>query len=282
MRVGRLSDGIDACVAVERDGAWYAVAGSEASVLDVLEGDGRPLGEALPERYRPTVPLRPARNVMCLGKNFRAHATEFAAYAAETETVPEHPIVFTKAPESLCGAEDAIEVRRGVASSLDYEVELGVVIGRDGATIPVEEAQSHVAGYTVVNDVTARDVQERHRQWFLGKSLPHATPIGPAVVSADEIADLDDRLITCHVNGELRQSARLGDMIFGVAETIALISELVPLRRGDIISMGTPSGVGIGFAPPRFLADGDAVTCEIEGVGSLRNIVRFVDSGRKT
>ena len=97
----------------------------------------------------------------------------------------------------------------------------------------------------------------------------------------DEIGDLDDRLITCHVNGELRQSARLGDMIFGVAETIALISELVPLRRGDIISMGTPSGVGIGFAPPRFLADGDAVTCEIEGVGSLRNIVRFVDSGRK-
>lgn len=285
MRVGRLSDGVDACVAVQRDGAWYAVTEREATVLDVLDGDGMhaSLGnEPLPARYRPEVPLRPARNVMCLGKNFRAHATEFAAYAAEAETVPEHPIVFTKAPESLCGAEDAIEVLRDVAFSLDYEAELGVVIGQGGAAISVEDAPSHIAGYMVVNDVTARDVQERHRQWFLGKSLPRATPIGPAVASVDEVGDLDDLLITCHVNGELRQSARLGDMIFGVAETIALISKLVPLRRGDIISMGTPSGVGIGFTPPRFLADGDTVACEIEGVGSLRNVVRFVDSGRET
>lgn len=283
MRVGRLSDGVDTCVAVERGGAWYAVSEPEASVLDVLGGDGLSSGlaaEPLPRRFRPAVPHEPARNVMCLGKNFRAHAAEFAAYAAETETVPEHPIVFTKAPESLCGAEDAIEVLRDVAASLDYEVELGVVIGRGGAAIPVEEARSHVAGYTVVNDVTARDVQERHRQWFLGKSLPRATPIGPAVVSADEIGDFDELLITCRVNGELRQSARLGDMIFGVAETIALISKLVPLRRGDILSMGTPSGVGIGFTPPRFLADGDTVECAIEGVGELRNTVRFVDSGR--
>ena len=279
MRVGRLSDGVDAYVAVERDGAWYPVAERGASVLDVLDGVPAALAaEPLPERYRPAVPLNPARNVMCLGKNFRAHAAEFAAYAAEQETVPEHPIVFTKAPEALCGAEDAIEVVRDVAASLDYEVELGVVIGRDGAAIPVEEAPSHVAAYTVVNDVTARDVQERHRQWFLGKSLPRATPIGPALVSADEVGDLGGLRITCHVNGELRQSARLGDMIFGVAETIALISKLVPLRRGDILSMGTPSGVGIGFTPPRFLADGDAVVCAIEGIGELRNVVRLVET----
>lgn len=283
MRVGRLSDGVDARVAVARDGAWYAVSDRATSALDVLDCDGASLlldAEPLPERFRPTVPFKPARNVMCLGKNFRAHATEFAAYAAEKETVPEHPIVFTKTPEALCGAEDAIEVMRDVAGSLDYEVELGVVIGRDGTAIPAAEAQSHVAGYTVVNDVTARDAQERHRQWFLGKSLPGATPIGPALVSADEVGDLADVLITCHVNGELRQSARLGDMIFGVAETIALISELVPLQRGDILSLGTPSGVGIGFTPPRFLADGDTVACAIEGVGELRNTVRFVDSGR--
>lgn len=283
MRVGRISDGVEARVAVQRDGAWYAVADPAATVLDLLEGDGMGAaldGGPLHDGYRPEVPLLPARNVMCLGKNFRAHATEFAAYSADTETVPEHPIVFTKAPESLCGAEDTIEVLHDVASSLDYEVELGVVVGRDGAAIPVRDAPSYVAGYTVVNDVTARDVQERHRQWFLGKSLPRATPIGPVVVSADEVGDIGDLRITCHVNGELRQSARLGDMIFGVADAIALISKLVPLRRGDIISMGTPSGVGIGFTPPRFLTDGDTVTCEIEGVGELHNIVRFVDSGR--
>jgi 2-keto-4-pentenoate hydratase/2-oxohepta-3-ene-1,7-dioic acid hydratase in catechol pathway len=216
------------------------------------------------------------RNIMCLGKNFRAHAVEFAAYRSETEVVPESPIVFTKAPEALCGAEDPIEVRRDVASSLDYEVELGVVIGCDGSRIGADAALDHVAGYTVVNDVTARDAQERHRQWFLGKSLPRATPIGPVVVTPDELGDLDRLAITCHVNGELRQSAVLGDMIFGVAETIEIVSALVPLRRGDIISMGTPSGVGIGFTPPRFLADGDTVVCAIEGIGELRNVVRIV------
>jgi 2-keto-4-pentenoate hydratase/2-oxohepta-3-ene-1,7-dioic acid hydratase in catechol pathway len=134
-----------------------------------------------------------------------------------------------------------------------------------------------VAGYTLVNDVTARDLQERHRQWFLGKSLPRATPIGPVVVTPDELGDLDGLTITCHVNGELRQSGRLADMIFGVEATIATISSIVPLRRGDIISMGTPSGVGIGFDPPRFLEDGDTVVCAIEGIGELRNVVRIVD-----
>jgi 2-keto-4-pentenoate hydratase/2-oxohepta-3-ene-1,7-dioic acid hydratase in catechol pathway len=227
---------------------------------------------------RPTVPLRPPRNVICLGKNFRAHAVEFAAYTAETEAVPAHPIVFTKAPEALCGAEDPIEVRRGVAASLDYEAELAVVIGRDGACIRAEDALGHVAGYTVMNDVTARDVQERHRQWFLGKSLPGATPIGPVVVTPDELGDLDKLRISAHVNGELRQWATLGEMIFGVPETIATLSALVPLRRGDIIAMGTPSGVGIGFTPPRFLEDGDTVVCAIEGIGELRNIVRFVNA----
>jgi 2-keto-4-pentenoate hydratase/2-oxohepta-3-ene-1,7-dioic acid hydratase in catechol pathway len=216
--------------------------------------------------------------VLCLGKNFRAHAVEFAAYSADAEAVPAHPIVFTKAPEALCGADETIEVRRELGASLDYEVELGVVIGRDGARIPADDALDHVAGYTVVNDVTARDLQERHRQWFLGKSLPHATPIGPAVVTPDELGSLDDLQITCHVNGELRQSAVLGEMIFGVAQTISIISALLPLRRGDIISMGTPSGVGIGFTPPRFLEDGDTVVCAIEGIGELRNVVRLVDA----
>lgn len=279
MRVGSVTDGSGTLVALERGGDWFAVKPIPSSVLDLLPADGGRsfrAGDALSNGYRPAVPLRPARNVMCLGKNFRAHAAEFAAYSSDTETVPAHPIVFTKAPEALCGALDTIEVRREVASSLDYEAELGVVIGRDGVRITEADAPDHVAGYTVVNDVTARDAQERHRQWFLGKSLPRATPIGPVIVTPDELGDLAGLRLTSHVNGELRQSAVLGDMIFGVAETIAIISKLVPLRRGDIISMGTPSGVGIGFTPPRFLADGDTVVCAIEGIGELRNVVRIV------
>lgn len=281
MRAGTVTDGTRTLVALREGKRWFAAEPQTDSVLDAL-GTKVSAGEPLATSYRPAVPFRPARNVMCLGKNFHAHALEFAAYRSESDAVPAHPIVFTKAPDALCGAEDPIEVRPNVSSSLDYEAELGVVIGRGGACIKAKDAPSHIAGYTVVNDVTARDVQERHRQWFLGKSLPAATPIGPVVVTPEELGDLDRLRITCHVNGELRQSAVLGDMIFGVAETIEIVSALVPLRRGDIISMGTPSGVGIGFSPPRFLADGDTVECEIEGIGSLRNVVRFVDSWRET
>lgn len=279
MRAGTLTDGTTTLVALERDGGWFSAEPQPGSLLDLLAADaGSPAaGDALSNGFRPDVPFRPARNVMCLGKNFRAHAAEFAAYSSDAETVPPHPIVFTKAPEALCGASDTIAVRRDVAAALDYEAELGVVIGRDGARIDAADALDHVAGYTVLNDVTARDAQERHRQWFLGKSLPRATPIGPVIVTPDELGGLDGLRITCHVNGELRQSAVLGDMIFGVAETISIVSALVPLRRGDVISMGTPSGVGIGFTPPRFLADGDTVVCAIEGIGELRNVVALVD-----
>lgn len=278
MRAGRLTDGTRAVVALHEDGQWFAAEPDTSSVLELLSGNGGQRGGALTDGYRPAVPLRPPRNVMCLGKNFRAHAEEFAAYNADTESVPAHPIVFTKAPEALCGAEDAIQVPREMGSSLDYEAELGVVIGRDGARIPAGDALDHVAGYTILNDITARDVQDRHRQWFLGKSLPRATPIGPVVVTPDELGDLAQLRITCHVNDELRQVALLGDMIFDVPETISIVSALVPLCRGDIISMGTPSGVGIGFTPPRFLEDGDTVVSAIEGIGELRNVVHLVDS----
>jgi 2-keto-4-pentenoate hydratase/2-oxohepta-3-ene-1,7-dioic acid hydratase in catechol pathway len=276
MRAGRVTDGSRTMLALQDGESWFAVDPPHERLLDLL-ADGAQAAEPVLNSCRPTVPLRPPRNVMCLGKNFRAHAVEFAAYSAEAESVPAYPIVFTKAPEALCGAEDPIEVRHDVASSLDYEVELAVVIGRDGARIRADDALGYVAGYTVLNDVTARDLQERHRQWFLSKSLPRATPIGPAVVTPDELGDIDKLRISSHVNGELRQSATLGDMIFGVAETIATLSALVPLRRGDIIAMGTPSGVGIGFTPPRFLQDGDTVVCAIEGIGELRNVVRLVD-----
>jgi 2-keto-4-pentenoate hydratase/2-oxohepta-3-ene-1,7-dioic acid hydratase in catechol pathway len=285
VRVGRVTDGERELTAVHADGRWHAVRSGDGGVApSALEVLLRPSeveiedSEPLPDELRPMVPYRPSRNVICLGKNFRAHAEEFAAYRAEAEVVPEHPIVFTKAPESLCGAGDDIAVWRRASAALDYEAELGVIIGRAGAAIDPGDVASHVAGYTVVNDVTARDLQERHKQWFLGKSLPRASPVGPVLVTPDELEPLDQRNIACSVNGEPRQSAVLGDMLFGVPEAISIISGLVPLLPGDLISMGTPQGVGIGFTPPRFLQDGDEVVCTIEGLGELRNVVRFLDT----
>jgi 2-keto-4-pentenoate hydratase/2-oxohepta-3-ene-1,7-dioic acid hydratase in catechol pathway len=233
--------------------------------------------ELIPDTLRPAVPVAPPRNMICLGKNYRDHAAEFAAFSGEDESVPSAPIVFTKPVTSLCGARDFIVVDRQVTSALDYEVELGVVIGVGGRSISVTDAKHHVGGYTVVNDITARDLQKRHGQWFLGKSLPAATPVGPVVVPASDVPDLEDRWIRCLVNGELRQDAILGQMIFGVAEAISIISAIVPLEAGDVLAMGTPSGVGVGYDPPRFLADGDVVVCEIEGIGRQENIVRFVE-----
>ena len=233
--------------------------------------------QILTKELRPQLPVAPPRNMFCLGKNYREHAEEFASFTGESETVPVAPIVFTKPVTSLCGPQDVITVDKNVTSQLDYEAELGVVIGVAGRKISVEDARRHVAGYTVVNDVTARDLQLRHQQWFLGKSLPRATPIGPVVVPAADLPNLERRWIRCWVDGELRQEATLGQMIFGVSEAISIISAIVPLEAGDVIAMGTPSGVGVGFDPPRFLADGEHVVCEIEGIGRLENTVRFVD-----
>jgi 2-keto-4-pentenoate hydratase/2-oxohepta-3-ene-1,7-dioic acid hydratase in catechol pathway len=291
--VGKVAVGDVAVLATERDGLWYRWTPPEAagsgpdgiSAVDALaSGDraaapGSPGAAPLaPGRLFP--PILPPRNVICLGKNYREHATEIDAFALDTEGLPEAPIVFTKPAASLCGPRDVITVDREVTTSLDYEVELGIVIGTGGRHIAAADAERYIAGYTIVNDVTARDLQRRHRQWFLGKSLPAATPVGPVIVSPDELTGLDDRAIRCWVNGELRQEARLGDMIFGAAETIAEVSRIVPLERGDLIAMGTPSGVGFSFDPPRFLQDGDRVVCEIEGIGRLDNTVHFVSVPR--
>jgi 2-keto-4-pentenoate hydratase/2-oxohepta-3-ene-1,7-dioic acid hydratase in catechol pathway len=281
VRVGVVSAGGGPMLAVERNGVWYQwtppadwPAEGSWSAVDVLSAGDRPTGRVVhPSRLLP--PLIPGRNVMCLGKNYRAHAAEFSAYAGEAESVPEVPIVFTKPTAALCGAGDEITVDPDVTAALDYEAELGVIIGLGGYRIAAEDAIRHVAGYTIVNDVTARDLQQRHRQWFLGKSLAAATPTGPVIVSSSEMPDLAGRTIRCWVNGELRQDATLDEMIFGVPETIATLSRIFPLVPGDLIAMGTPSGVGVGFDPPRFLQDGDRVVCEIEGIGRLDNTFRL-------
>jgi 2-keto-4-pentenoate hydratase/2-oxohepta-3-ene-1,7-dioic acid hydratase in catechol pathway len=277
-----VSAGHGPVLAVERDGRWHTWIPPEASTasgnwsaIDALAmGEGVHTEAALdPARLLP--PILPSRNVICLGKNYPAHAEEFAAYAGETERVPEAPIVFTKPAGALCGARDVVVVDSQVTSALDYEVELGVLIGVGGARIAAENAERHIAGYTIINDVTARDLQQRHKQWFLGKSLPQATPVGPVIVSPGELTELEGRSIRCWVNDEVRQEAKLGEMIFGVAETIAQISRIFPLESGDLIAMGTPSGVGIGFDPPKFLQDGDRVVCEIDGIGRLDNTIHF-------
>jgi 2-keto-4-pentenoate hydratase/2-oxohepta-3-ene-1,7-dioic acid hydratase in catechol pathway len=221
-------------------------------------------------------PVRPTefRRVFCLGKNYTDHAVEFASFAQEADVIPEYPIVFSKPAGALCAATDDIEVSARFADALDYEAELGVVVGTAGFEIPAHEVLEHVAGYTIVNDLTARDLQTRHGQWFLGKSLHRATPVGPRIVPRAEFDGLERRVIRCRVNGELRQEAVLGQMIVGVEAALSLLSAVVPLEPGDLIAMGTPSGVGAGFSPPRYLADGDRVVCEIEGIGELDNTIR--------
>jgi 2-keto-4-pentenoate hydratase/2-oxohepta-3-ene-1,7-dioic acid hydratase (catechol pathway) len=222
-------------------------------------------------------PIRPRRNIFCVGKNYHEHAKEFSqsgfdSSAAKGEVAPEAPVVFTKAPTCAIGHGATVERHAGVTAQLDYEAELGVIIGKAGRGIQPADAWSYVAGYTVINDVTARDLQHKHRQWFLGKSMDTFCPMGPWIVTADGIdgANLDVR---CWVNGELRQDANTRDLIFDIPTLIATLSAGITLQPGDVIATGTPAGVGIGFKPPRFLQSGDEVRIEIQHVGTLVNRV---------
>lgn len=283
VRFGLVSDGRERIVVVECEGStyrWSDLTDSKAaSPFEALESwqhernrlrpDARPLSD----QWLPIQPIVPPRNVLCLGKNYREHATEWPALFGESEELPEAPIVFTKPAQALCGPTDPIEVPEPATEFLDYEVELAVVIGKAGGAIEKSRAAEHVAGYTVFNDTTARDLQKRHGQWFLGKSLPAASPIGPYLVPAQQLSDFADLTISSWVDGELRQKATLGEMIFDVETAITEISRACPLVAGDVIAMGTSSGVGAAFEPPRFLHDGSVVVCEVESVGRLQNRV---------
>lgn len=220
---------------------------------------------------------RPARNIMCVGKNYREHAREFHASGfdatAGTAALPDLPIVFTKAPSAVTGPGEPIPSALDPTGSTDYEGELAVVIGRGGRGIAKADALAHVYGYTIVNDVTARTLQSRHKQWFLGKSLDGFCPMGPVLVTADEIPDVTRLRLTTRVNGEVRQDASVADLIFDIPTLIATISAGITLEPGDIIATGTPAGVGIGFDPPKFLKPGDRVRVTIEPIGTLENPV---------
>jgi 2-keto-4-pentenoate hydratase/2-oxohepta-3-ene-1,7-dioic acid hydratase in catechol pathway len=185
----------------------------------------------------------------------------------------EYPAVFSKGPNTVVGPYDDVLLHANVTSSVDYEAELAVIIGRVGKDIAPERAYEHVFGYTIVNDVTARDRQKNHKQWFLGKTLDTFCPMGPWITTADEL-DPENLEVSCWVNGELRQHANTRDLIFDIPRLISTISEGLVLMPGDIIATGTPAGVGIGFAPPRFLRKNDVVAVEISKIGRIEN--RFV------
>lgn len=237
-------------------------------------------GPALPlAELQVIAPLpRPRRNIFCVGKNYHAHAREFAGSGFDSSAksggeIPAHPILFSKVPECVVGPGDAIIVPASVSTAIDYEAELAVVIGRGGRGIRAADAMEHVWGYTIVNDVTARDWQGRHQQWLMGKSFDTFCPMGPWLVSADELDGQATR-VRCWVNDELRQDASTSDLIFSIPQLIETLSAGITLYPGDIIATGTPVGVGIGFNPPKYLQPGDSVRIEIDGIGVLQNPVR--------
>jgi 2-keto-4-pentenoate hydratase/2-oxohepta-3-ene-1,7-dioic acid hydratase in catechol pathway len=221
-------------------------------------------------------PIRPPNNVMCIGKNYVEHAREFAGSgfdASSQQAVPAHPVVFTKARSSIVGPGDDIEVSADPTGTSDYEGELAVVIGRGGTGIRAEDAEQHVYGYTVVNDVTVRELQKRHVQFFLGKSAATYCPMGPHIVTRDEVPDVTACWVRTRVNGEERQAAPVADLIFTIPTLIEAISASVRLEPGDVIATGTPAGVGIGYDPPRYLVPGDVVEVSVDGIGALVNRV---------
>lgn len=222
-------------------------------------------------------PIRwPSKNVICVGKNYRAHAAEFtgsgydSSASSATDVIPEAPILFSKAPCCLTGAFDDVVVPWSLSAEIDYEAELGVIIGKSGRHISTDNALDHVWGFTIINDVTARDLQSRHKQWLLGKSIDTFCPMGPWIVSKSEV-NAEDLNVNCWVNGELRQSANTSDLIFDIPTIIAAASASMTLETGDIIATGTPAGVGIGFTPPKFLQAEDVVRISIDGMGEIAN-----------
>lgn len=253
---------------------------AEAGVLSLvlLQAKGLPLpgviGSPVPltqVKWRAPLP-HPRRNLFCVGRNYHAHAKELAGsvFRNSNQQTEGWPIVFTKVPETVIAHQETVRLPHGISEQIDYEAELAIVIGRAGRNIPREQALSHIWGYTLVNDVTARDVQMRHQQWDLGKSFDTFCPMGPWVVTADALDAMHTR-IRGWVNGELRQDARTEDMMFDIPSLIETCSRGITLLPGDIIATGTPAGVGMGMTPPTYLRRGDRVRVEVDGLGVLEN-----------
>ena len=213
-------------------------------------------------------------DILCLGLNYRAHVEETArSFKDDSIDIPEYPVYFSKRAVKPIGHKDTIDSHIDVTKELDYEVELAIIIGKDGINIAKEDAEEYIFGYTIMNDVSARDLQQRHVQWYRGKSLDTFTSLGPCIVHKSEIKFPVELNLCSKINGELRQNSNTKNFIFDIPTIIHDISQGMTLRAGDIIATGTPSGVGMGFKPPKFLKKGDVVQCEVENIGMLENSI---------
>lgn len=216
---------------------------------------------------------RPLKNIFCIGKNYAEHAMEFDQTANPDVAIPKYPVIFTKAPTTVIGPGAGIKSHSQITQALDYEVELAVIIGKRGSYIKPEEAMDYIFGYTILNDITARDLQKHHLQWFRGKSLDTSAPMGPYITHKNLIPDPGNLTVSLTVNGETRQHASTADFIFTIPTLISTISAGITLEAGDIISTGTPAGVGAARKPPQFLRAGDVLELTISGLGTLSNTV---------
>ncbi len=245
-----------------------------ASLLDEIESitvDNTPTSFPLKSvKLLAPIPY-PRRNVICLGKNYEDHAREIKMTKISDTGIPSAPIYFTKMASPAIAHGDDIRFSCQNTCQVDYEVELAVVIAKEGTNIKADHAEEYIWGYTIVNDVTARDLQGKHKQWYKGKSLDTFCPMGPALVHKKAVPFPVELDIQCSINGELRQNSNTRNMIFDIAYIISDLSKGMTLKPGDIICTGTPSGVGMGFEPHKFLNDGDIVECYIEGIGRLVN-----------
>jgi 2-keto-4-pentenoate hydratase/2-oxohepta-3-ene-1,7-dioic acid hydratase in catechol pathway len=290
-------DGHPQAVVISEDGAEFCpvgrlLPGFGGSMIDLIARISSPELQLGPVAHwqkraghRLCAPIpRPHRNIFCVGKNYHEHAREFAqsgfdTSAAQGELAPSFPVIFTKAPSTVIADGEPVCAFSQLTQQLDYEAELAVIIGKPGRGIAKAAALEHVWGYTIVNDVTARDLQHKHRQWFLGKSMDTFCPMGKWIVTADEVGDAANLDISCWVNGELRQHANTRDLIFDIPTIIETLSAGMTLLPGDIIATGTPAGVGIGFKPPKFLQPGDVMKISIDRLGSLTNRVAASQDG---
>lgn len=252
---------------------------SNGQVFDIIKqylqkgADERDLVDIRDVKLCAPIP-NPQRNVICLGLNYREHVAESTSVTGNQTAIPSAPVYFGKMASTIIGPEEVIDSHPDTTNELDYEVELAVVMGKDGKDIPIEEVEEYIFGYSVFNDITARDVQRRHGQWLRGKSLDTFTAMGPYLVHRSALPFPLKLELSCKVNGELRQKSNTEHLVFDIPTIISDLSKGLTLKAGDIIATGTPSGVGMGFDPPRYLKPGDVVECWIEGIGTLRNVVR--------
>ncbi len=285
MRLVTYRDGAREAIGALRDDGVVDLSAIAPTMLDLIDGGPQLLARAREHFAQATTtrPLtdvtllapipRPRKNIICLGMNYAAHAYESMRAKGLPETLPPYPVFFTKAPTAVNHPEAPVPLMSNLSAQRDWEVELAFVIWLPARNVPKEEAHGHIFGYTIINDVSARDMQSNHQQFFFSKSLDGSAPMGPCIVTADEIPDPQALGLRLRLNGETMQDSNTGDMIFDIATSIATLTSGVTLEPGDIVATGTPSGVGMGMVPPRWLQTGDVMEAEIDGIGVLRNVV---------